>query len=308
MKKTVIAVVGPTAVGKTKLSVELAKKFDGEVISGDSMQIYKGLNIGTAKVTHEEMQGIPHYMIDIKEPFESFSAAEFKENVQHYIDTIHERNHLPIIAGGTGFYIQSTLYNFNFSSEKRDENFEKQMLAKITEKGIEPYFEKLKEVDREQAKVIHPNNIRRVIRALQIYEKTGLTKSELQKQQVDQSPYKPILIGLDMEREELYKRINQRVDQMMQEGLLEEVKALFKTGLKDAQCMQGIGYKEFIPYFEGDVSLEEAIETLKRNSRRYAKRQYTYFRNKLDVRWYSISESTVDETFSLIFHDLEGML
>ncbi|SET39088.1 tRNA dimethylallyltransferase [Salinibacillus kushneri] len=308
MKTNVVAVVGPTAVGKTKLSVELAKRFKGEIISGDSMQIYKGLDIGTAKVTEEERQGIPHYMIDIRDPYEDFSVADFQEHVQYYIDTIHERGLLPILAGGTGLYIQSALYNFNFSSHKRDDQFEQKMIAAINEKGIEPFYNKLMKVDPEQAKKIHPNNRRRVIRALEVYENTGLTMSELQQKQADESPYNPILIGLSMEREELYKRINQRVDLMMEEGLLKEAKKLYDKGLKNAQSMQGIGYKEFVPYFYGEWTLYESIERLKRNSRRYAKRQYTYFRNKMDVHWYSISESTIQETFSLIFQDLEGML
>ncbi|GAA0496161.1 tRNA (adenosine(37)-N6)-dimethylallyltransferase MiaA [Salinibacillus aidingensis] len=308
MKTNVIAVVGPTAVGKTKLSVELAKRFHGEIISGDSMQVYQGLDIGTAKVTDEERQGIPHYMIDIREPDQDFSVADFQDHVQHYINYIDSRNRLPIIAGGTGLYIQSTLYNFNFSSQKRDEQFEKDMLAAIQEKGVEPFYHKLKKVDPEQAEKIHPNNLRRVIRALEVYERTGLTMSDLQQKQADQSPYNPTLIGLSMDREELYRRINHRVDLMMEEGLLDEAKRLYDQGLKNAQSMQGIGYKEFIPYFEGEWSLEESIERLKRNSRRYAKRQYTYFRNKMDVHWYSISELNLQETFSLIFRDLEGLL
>ncbi|MBB6452836.1 tRNA dimethylallyltransferase [Salirhabdus euzebyi] len=308
MKIPVIAVVGPTAVGKTRLSVELAKRFNGEVISGDSMQIYKGLDIGTAKVTKEEMQGIPHYMIDIKEPDEAFSAAEFQENVQHYINEIHNDGRLPIIVGGTGLYIQSTLYAFNFSEQKRDENFEKEMRQEIALHGMDKVYDKLRRVDPQQAEKIHPNNVRRVIRALEIYETTGLTMSELHAKQLEESPYEPILIGLQMDREELYSRINKRVDQMMDEGLLEEVKSLYNAGLKEAQSMSGIGYKEFVPYLEGQLTLEETVEQLKQNSRRYAKRQYTYFKNKLNVRWYTVSEETIDSTFLNIFNDLEGLL
>jgi tRNA dimethylallyltransferase len=308
MKIPVVAIVGPTAVGKTKLSIELAKRFNGEIISGDSMQIYRGLDIGTAKVTKEEMQGIPHYMIDIKDPHESFSVHEFKNKVQGYIHSIFTSGKLPIIVGGTGFYIQSTLYDFHFSDEKRDEEYEKKLKEEIERFGIEPVYERLKKIDPEQANKIHPNNIRRVIRALEVYDKTGLTMSELHKKQSKESPYHPILIGLAMEREELYKRINHRVDQMMEDGLLEEVRTLYMQGLKDSQSMQGIGYKEFIPYFEGEITLSEAIELLKRNSRRYAKRQYTYFKNKLPVLWYPISESTIDHIFQIIFQDLEGLL
>ncbi len=308
-KIPVVAIVGPTAVGKTKLSIEIAKKFNGEIISGDSMQIYRGLDIGTAKVKREEMEGIPHYMIDIKEPQDSFSVAEFKEKVEQHIKDIDNRHLLPILVGGTGLYIQSTLYGFNFSEHKRDPAFEEKIRKQIEQEGITPIYEKLIRVDPEQAKNIHPNNIRRVIRALEVYEQTGKTMSELQaEQQKVESPYAPILIGLEMEREELYRRINKRIDQMLDEGLLEEVKALYDKGLKDAQCMQGIGYKEFIPFFEGEKTLDEVIEELKRNSRRYAKRQYTYFKNKLDVHWYPISESTMEQTFLVIFQELEGLL
>lgn len=307
-KIPVVAVVGPTAVGKTRLSVELAKRFSGEVISGDSMQIYRGMDIGTAKATEEEKQGIPHYLIDIKNPDESFSVYDFKEMVQYYIEHIDNRHKLPIIAGGTGFYIHATLYDFQFSDQKRDERFEQDLKNRIEQHGVEPYYNRLKKIDPEQAEKIHPNNVRRVIRALEIYETTGKTMTEIRREQRNESPYNPILIGLYMKREELYHRINRRVDLMMEKGLLEEVKRLYDQGLQDSQSMQGIGYKEFIPYFEGEVSLEEAIEDLKRNSRRYAKRQYTYFKNKLDVHWYPVSEETAEENFSIIFDDLEGML
>ncbi|MCP8616438.1 tRNA (adenosine(37)-N6)-dimethylallyltransferase MiaA [Salirhabdus salicampi] len=308
MKIPVVAVVGPTAVGKTKLSIEIAKRFHGEVISGDSMQIYKGLDIGTAKVKPEEMEGIPHYMIDILEPSESFSVASFQLMVQNYIKDINERDKLPIIAGGTGLYIQSVLYDFQFSEEKRDESFTEKLEEELEEKGIDHIHRRLAKVDPEQARKIHPNNVRRVIRALEIYEKTGMTMSELHEHQKQNSPYTPILIGLQMEREELYNRINRRVDSMMEEGLLQEVERLYDQGLHNVQSMQGIGYKEFIPYFEGKIPLQEAVDTLKRNSRRYAKRQYTYFRNKMNIHWYPISEQTAHKTFSTILQDLEGLL
>ncbi len=308
MKIPVVAIVGPTAVGKTKLSVEIAKRFNGEIISGDSMQVYKGLDIGTAKVTKDEMQGIPHYMIDIKNPEESFSVAEFKDKVQGYIEYIHNKGALPIIVGGTGLYIQSTLYQFNFADEGRDPTFVQKIETEIDQNGIDEVYQRLVAVDPEQAQKIHPNNRRRVIRALEVYEKTGLTMSELHAKQRRESPYNPIIIGLTMEREELYRRINKRVDQMVEDGLVEEVKYFYDKGLKHAQSMRGIGYKELIPYFEGDISMEYAIEQLKQNSRRYAKRQFTYFRNKLDVHWYTVSVPTIEHIFSIILRDLEGML
>lgn len=308
MKRTVIAVVGPTAVGKTKLSVEIAKRFNGEVISGDSMQIYRGMDIGTAKVTEEETQGIPHYMIDIKDPSEPFSAAEFQERVHMHIEEIHSRGKLPIIAGGTGLYIQSVIYNYNFSSEKGDEDFRQKLEMNIRKDGVEPYFEKLRKIDPEQAEKIHPNNIRRVIRALEVYETTGLTMTEYHKKQEKEQRYNDFLIGLEMDRQELYDRINARVDLMIEQGLLREVEDLYKKGLKDSQAMKAIGYKEFIPYFEGEMKLDSAIEVLKQNSRRYAKRQYTWFKNKMDVTWFPISAESANKKFEIILQQLAGKI
>ena len=215
MKKTVVAIIGPTAVGKTKLSIRMAKRFDGEIISGDSMQIYKGMDIGTAKIKEEETEGIPHHMIDIKEPDEEFSVADFQVTVRSYIDEISRKGHLPIIVGGSGLYIQAALYNYQFSNEKRDETLTKRLEELIQVKGIMPLYDYLKKIDPEEAKKIHPNNHRRVIRAIEIYETTGKTKSEYQKDQKLESPYNVNLIGLEMDREELYERINKRVDQIL---------------------------------------------------------------------------------------------
>ncbi|WP_077621890.1 tRNA (adenosine(37)-N6)-dimethylallyltransferase MiaA [Sediminibacillus massiliensis] len=308
MKQQVVAVVGPTAVGKTKLSVEIAKRFNGEVISGDSMQVYKGMDIGTAKVTETEKQGVPHYMIDIKEPDQHFSVAEFQLLVAGYIQKIGDKNKLPIIAGGTGLYIQAALFGYNFTEQKRDEQYQKALEEEINANGIEPVYERLKRADPEQAAKIHPNNMRRVIRALEVYETTGMTMTEYQNNQQTESDYDPYLIGLDMDRETLYKRINERVDTMMEQGLLEEVENLYQKGLKHAQAMKAIGYKEFLPFLEGEASLEDSIELLKRNSRRYAKRQLTWFKNKMDVEWYSISPDNPDEKFEVILNDLAGKI
>jgi tRNA dimethylallyltransferase len=305
MKKKVIAIVGPTASGKTKLSIEAAKKFNGEIISGDSMQIYKGMDIGTAKITKEEMQGIPHHMIDIKQPDESFSAAEFQALVQHYIEKIGLSRKTPIIVGGSGLYIQAALFNYNFSS-RQDIDIVKKLEEKARNDGITPLYEKLKQVDPSQAEKIHPNNKRRVIRALEVFEKTGMTMTELQSRQEQNSPYEVYFIGLTMERELLYEKINKRVDQMIDNGLIREVRDLYNNGYKDMQSMKAIGYKEFIPYFEGKQSLEETIQLLKRNSRRYAKRQYTWFRNKMDITWYHIEDRPINEKFRIIFEDLAG--
>lgn len=308
MKPIVISVVGPTAVGKSKLGIEIAKRMNGEVISGDSMQIYQTMNIGTAKVTEEEMEGVPHHMIDIKEPDDEFSVAEFQYTVQQLIKEIDSRGKLPIIVGGTGLYIQATLYDFQFSEEKKDQAVISRLEKEANEQGIQAMYNKLKQVDPLQANKVHPNNYRRVLRALEVYETTGKAMSEHQVDQPKESPFHPILIGLEMEREELYARINQRVDGMLAEGLLEEVKLLYNKGLEDAQSMRAIGYKEFIPYFKGEYDLERAVELLKRNSRRYAKRQYTYFRNKMDIRWYKVSEMNYQEKFETILSDLAGML
>ncbi|REJ09591.1 tRNA (adenosine(37)-N6)-dimethylallyltransferase MiaA [Halobacillus trueperi] len=308
MKPLVISVVGPTAVGKSNLGIRIAQRFNGEVISGDSMQIYRTMDIGTAKVTKGEMQGIPHHMIDFKDPAEQFSVAEFQENVQKLIWEIHERGKLPVLVGGTGLYIQATLFNFHFSEQKKDPSIMEKLEKEWKENGRDYMYKRLVEIDPEQAEKIHPNNERRVLRALEVYETTGQVMSDRHHQQQKESPFNPLLIGLEMDRELLYDRINRRVDQMIEQGLLEEVQNLYKQGLKDSQSMQAIGYKELIPYFEGSCALGEAIELLKRNSRRYAKRQYTYFKNKMDINWYEVSPSNYEEKFETILGDLAGKI
>ncbi|WP_092492869.1 tRNA (adenosine(37)-N6)-dimethylallyltransferase MiaA [Virgibacillus salinus] len=308
MKKPVIAIVGPTAVGKTRLSIEVAESFNGEIISGDSMQVYQGLDIGTAKISEEEKQGIPHYMIDTKSPSDSFSVADYQVLVQQYINEIASHQKLPIIAGGSGLYIQAALYNYNFSDQKRNGAVTRRLEEELDNLGVLTLYNRLKKIDPDQATKIHPNNHRRVIRALEIYQTTGMTMSEYQKEQKRDSPYNPIFIGLEMDRKLLYERINARVDNMLEQGLLDEVEMLYKQGFENCQSMRGIGYKEFIPYFKGEQSLIQATETLKRNSRRFAKRQYTWFKNKLDVQWYTITPETIDETFRKILDELAGML
>ncbi|WP_374722638.1 tRNA (adenosine(37)-N6)-dimethylallyltransferase MiaA [Peribacillus tepidiphilus] len=285
-----IVIVGPTAVGKTKLSIELAKRFNGEIISGDSMQVYKGMDIGTAKIKKEEMEGIPHHLIDIKEPYESFNVAEFQQRVTEWIKKISAKGKMPIIVGGTGLYIQSVLYDYEFSDAPSDEDYRNQLEQLALHKGNEYVHELLKQYDHESAERIHPNNVRRVIRALEIFHCTGETMSSILKRQQNVPLYDAAVIGLDMDREVLYERINKRVDLMMKEGLLEEVKALYNQGLRDYQSIQAIGYKELYSYLDGETSLEEAVETLKRNSRRYAKRQLTWFRNKMDVKWFDMTQ------------------
>lgn len=297
-KGKLLVIIGPTAVGKTKLSIELAKRFNGEIISGDSMQVYKGMDIGTAKIKEEEKEGIPHYLIDIKEPDEPFSAAEFQELANTMILDIQHRGKLPIIVGGTGLYIQSVIYDYHFSEAPSDPEYRVMLEKRAEAEGFEAIFAELKKIDPESAERIHPNNSRRVIRALEIYHCTGHTMSEQLKEQPTELKYDTCIIGLTMEREQLYSRINHRVDLMMDEGLVAEVQGFFEKGLKDCQSIQAIGYKELYDFFKGTTSQNEAIENLKQNSRRYAKRQLTWFRNKMDVSWFDMTN--VDEFYKKI--------
>ncbi|MBM7586962.1 tRNA dimethylallyltransferase [Bacillus pakistanensis] len=289
MKQKLIVLIGPTAVGKTETSLQLAKRFNGEIISGDSMQIYKQLDVGTAKIMPYEMKGIPHHLIDIKEPEESFSVAEFQQLVREKINEIHARGHLPMIVGGTGLYIQSVIYDYHFTETAGDKSFRRQLEKEAEEYGNEYIHKKLVAKDPQSASQIHPNNVRRVIRALEILHCTGKSIHEYQKNQNKELLYDVALIGLTMERETLYNRINLRVDLMMEQGLLEEVTSLYEKGIRDVQSIQAIGYKEIYEYLEGKVSLNIAIENLKQNSRRYAKRQLTWFRNKMNVEWFDVT-------------------
>ncbi|MGH1037886.1 tRNA (adenosine(37)-N6)-dimethylallyltransferase MiaA [Bacillus wiedmannii] len=304
-REKVAVIIGPTAVGKTKLSIDLAKALNGEIISGDSMQIYRTMDIGTAKVTKEEMDGISHYMVDIKDPEDSFSVAEFQERVRKHIREITERGKLPIIVGGTGLYIQSVLFDYQFTDDAGDAIYREQMEKLALERGVEYVHKKLQEVDPESAERIHANNVRRVIRALEIFHTTGEKMSEQLEKQENELLYDVSLIGLTMDREMLYDRINLRVDIMMDQGLLEEVEGLYNRGIRDCQSIQAIGYKELYDYFEDRVSLEEAVSQLKTNSRRYAKRQLTWFRNKMDVTWFDV---TGGEKTSEILRYIEGKL
>ncbi|WP_028399069.1 tRNA (adenosine(37)-N6)-dimethylallyltransferase MiaA [Ectobacillus panaciterrae] len=304
-QEKVIVIIGPTAVGKTKLSIELAKVLNGEIISGDSMQVYRGMDIGTAKVTSEEMEGIPHYMIDIKEPSEPFSAAEFQTLVRERIHDISKRGKMPIIVGGTGLYIQAVLYDYQFSDVSGDPIYREELEQLAEREGAEAVFKRLQSIDPESAERIHPNNVRRVIRALEIFETTGKTMTESLDEQENKLLYDTALIGLTMERAKLYERINKRVDIMMEQGLLEEVKSLYDRGIRNCQSVQAIGYKELYAYFDGTHTLAEAVEALKTNSRRYAKRQLTWFRNKMDVAWFDVTDGPKQKE---ILHDVEGKL
>jgi tRNA dimethylallyltransferase len=308
-KQKLLVLIGPTAVGKTKLSIELAHQFNGEIISGDSMQIYKGMDIGTAKIKQEEMEGIPHHLIDILDPSENFSVAEFQTLVRAKINEISQRGKFPMIVGGTGLYIQSVIYDYQFSSAPGDEAFRLQLEARAKEIGNDVLHQELMMVDPKYAAQIHPNNVRRVIRALEVYHSTGKSISEIQKEQQPDLLYETALVGLTMEREMLYDRINARVGLMIKDGLIDEVEHLYQSGLRDCQSIQAIGYKELYDYFNGLVSLEDAIDNLKQNSRRYAKRQLTWFRNKIDVKWFDMTDtSDFSKKITEISRFIEGKL
>ena len=254
------------------------------------MQIYRGMDIGTAKISPEEMDGIPHHLIDIKEPHEPFSTYEFQQLVRRKITEITKRNALPMIVGGTGFYIQSVIYDYQFSDESRNETIRQSLAETAKRKGSYFLYEQLKTIDPESAKIIHPNNERRVIRALEIYYTTGKTMAELKKTQKKELLYNVLIIGLTMDRDVLYERINKRVDLMIEAGLVEEARKFYEQGLINVQSTQAIGYKELFQYFDGRLSLEESIEQIKQNTRRFAKRQLTWFRNKMDVDWYDMTD------------------
>jgi len=295
MNNKIIVLVGPTAVGKTYVSVELAKRFNTEIISADSMQIYKGMDIGTAKITEDDKHGIIHHMIDIIFPDENYSVSEFKFKSEKTMDEILIKNKIPIIVGGSGLYVNSLIYDLDFGKAKSDSKIRDYYTSLYNEYGEDYLYYKLKEVDPESACKIHKNNVKRVIRALEVHDITGKKFSEMNTDIRKQSEkYDCVLIGLSMERNVLYNRINQRVDKMICNGLIEEVKNLLNKGYdKNLVSMQGIGYKEIIHYLDGDMVLEESVNILKRNTRRFAKRQFTWFLRDQNVKWYNIP--SIDE-------------
>lgn len=288
--KKVVVIAGPTASGKTGLSIELAKKLNGEIISADSMQIYKYMDIGTAKPDFQEMQGIKHYLIDEVYPDEEFSVVKFKELAEKYIKEILQKNKLPFIVGGTGLYISSLINNINFSESESDWELRKLLQKEAEENGPQFIHDKLKLVDPVAADSIHPNNIKRVIRALEVYYQTQKPISyhnEISREIPPEFDF--ILIGLTMDRQRLYDRINKRVDIMLENGLIDEVKNLVRLGYADSIIsMQGIGYKEILSYLNNKITLEEAIEIIKRDTRRYAKRQITWFKRINEIKWFNI--------------------
>ena len=286
MKKPIIILTGPTAAGKTKASIELAQKIGGEIISADSMQVYRKMNIGTAKITPEEMQGVPHHLVDILPVEEPFHVYEFQQLAKQSLKKIYENGHIPIVVGGTGFYIQALLYDVQFQEEREENKYRRELEEIAREEGAEALHRRLEEVDPESAGAIHKNNVKRVIRALEYYEETGTPISAHNKEQREnESPYNFLYVVLTMDRKKLYDRINQRVDQMAEQGLAEEVTKLHEAGYgKGLTSMQAIGYKEWFPYFEGKRSEEEVIEQIKKDTRHFAKRQLTWFRREREVQ------------------------
>ena len=297
MKKPIVVLTGPTAVGKTELSIQLAKAIGGEIISADSMQVYKYMDIGSAKITPEEMDGVRHYLVDELEPFDEFHVVKFQEYAQKYLNEIYAHGKIPIIAGGTGFYIQALLNDIDFTEQESDSAYRKELEALAEEHGNQYLHDRLKEVDPESAEAIHPNNRKRVIRALEFYQETGRKISEHNaKEQMRTSPYNFAYFVLNDERSHLYERINARVDEMLAQGLVEEVRALKARGCtKDMVSMQGLGYKEILEYLEGTCTLEEAVYRLKRDTRHFAKRQITWFKRERDVIWIDKKEHNYDE-------------
>ena len=291
-KKPLIILTGPTAVGKTELSVMLAKEMNAEIISADSIQVYKYMDIGSAKITKEEMQGIKHYLVDELNPSEEFSIFKFKEMTLKYMDEIYSKGKIPIIAGGTGFYIQSVLYDINFSETDDEHIYRKELEAIAKEKGPEYLHNKLKEIDAVTAQKVHSNNVKRVIRALEYYNDTGKLLSEHnEEQQKHDSPYNFKYFVLNDDRQLLYDRINKRVDKMFELGLVKEVKNLLDMGYgRNLVSMQGIGYKETAAYILGEMNLEDTIELIKKNTRHFAKRQLTWFRREKEVTWIDYRE------------------
>lgn len=284
-KKPLVVLTGPTAVGKTETSIRLAKAIGGEIISADSMQVYRGMDIGTAKIKPEEMQGIPHYLIDEFAPDEEFNVMVFQQRAKNYIKDIYKRGKIPLLVGGTGFYIQSILYDICFTENQEQDGYREELSSFAKEYGVAALHERLRNVDEKSAETIHPNNVKRVIRALEYYHFTGekfSVHNDTERQK--KSPYQFLYVVLSLERAQLYDRINQRVDMMIDEGLVDEVRTLLQQGYdKNLVSMQGLGYKELVPYLEHQCRLEDAVYRLKRDTRHFAKRQMTWFRRERDV-------------------------
>lgn len=303
MKKPLIILTGPTAVGKTKLSIQLAKAIGGEIISADSMQVYKGMDIGSAKIKKEEMDGVTHYLIDVLEPNEEFHVVRFQQMAKQAMDAIYAKGNVPIVVGGTGFYIQALLYDIDFTENEEDHAYRQELEKIAQEKGNTYLHEQLRTVDPKSAEDIHANNVKRVIRALEFYHQTGTKISEHNAaERAKSSPYDFCYFVLNDERAKLYERINLRIDEMIKEGLVQEVEALKDKGYtKDMVSMQGLGYKEILDYLNGVTTLDEAVYILKRDTRHFAKRQITWFKRERDVIWVNKNDFHYDDEKMLEF-------
>ena len=303
-----VVLTGPTAVGKTALSIDLAKKINGAIISADSMQVYKYMDIGSAKITKEEMQGIDHYLIDELMPEDEFNIVQFQKMAKEALDKIYSKGQIPIITGGTGFYIQGLLYDIDFDAQNQNDSIRKELEAFAVEKGAHQLHELLKDIDPVSYDIIHENNVKRVIRAIEFYRISGYPISEHNQQEKQkESPYNFAYFVLNDDRENLYKRIDKRVDIMVKQGLVEEVRRLHQMGYsKDMVSMQGLGYKEILRSFEGEYSMEEAIDIIKRETRRFAKRQITWFRREKEVIW--INKNEYNYSNDLIIDEMEKIL
>lgn len=300
MKPIVYVIGGPTASGKSKLAVELAKKVNGEIISADSMQIYKEMNIGTAKVNKEEMQGVQHYLVDFVSPDERYSVSNFKKDAEKAIEEMLEKGKTPIVVGGTGLYIDSLIYGIEFQNEEVDLEYREKLNKIADEKGLESLYKKAQEIDPEAMKKISINDRKRIIRVLEIYHKTGKTKTEQELQsRKNEVKYEYKVFAITMDREKLYERIEKRVDSMIEQGLIEEVKQILEKYHTFPTAMQGLGYKEVVEYLEGFCTKEEMIEKIKKETRHYAKRQLTWFRKNKEIIWLDGEKST-DENVSII--------
>lgn len=297
MKKPLIILTGPTAVGKTELSIALAKSVNGAIISADSMQVYKHMDIGSAKIRPQERNGVPHYLIDVLEPSEEFHVARFQEMAKEAMQEIYANGQIPILTGGTGFYIQSVLYDIDFKENAEGKEYRHSLEALAKEKGVSYLHRMLSEIDPESAAAIHENNVKRVIRALEFHAETGMKMSEHnEEERRRESPYNAAYFVLCDERSKLYERIDQRVDDMMEEGLLREVEHLKEMGYdRSYVSMQGLGYKELLSYLDGEITLSDAVSVIKRDTRHFAKRQITWFKRERDVIWIHKDEFGYDK-------------
>ncbi len=296
-KNPLVILTGPTAVGKTSLSIELARRIGGEIISADSMQVYRGMDIGTAKIRPDEMGGIPHYLVDILDPDQAFNVVLFQQKAREAMEKIRSHGNIPVVVGGTGFYIQALLYDIDFSVHEEGEEYRRRLTLTAREKGAEYLHARLAEVDPEYAASVHFHNLKKVIRALEYYRETGQKLSDHNRQQKEkESPYNFVYFVLNHDRQILYDRIDRRVDRMMEEGLLEEVKGLADRGYTDdLVSMQGLGYKEFFACFRGEASLDQVVDRIKQETRRFSKRQLTWFRREKDVVWINKGDFSSEE-------------